>query len=263
MKRSNFFASYGYYTPSNYNYHLHCHDEYEIYMFFEGDSKYIVEEKNYTLNPHDIIIIKKHEMHRVWHNSNKKYSRLTINISPDFFEENNCKEYEQAFLKDSPSSGNKICSGVVHSVGLYDAIMRLREFSHDFETNDSPVVKSALIEILYYINKISSFDKPDEAETPVKEIINYINNHFTQDIKLDFLCEHFYISKYYLCRAFKAYTGLTVQGYIKEKRLAYFDELRKSNLLLTEAAYLAGFNDYSVFYRTYVKKYGCSPEHNI
>lgn len=259
---NNFSVSYGFYTPSNFNYHLHCHDEYELYMFFEGDSRYVVEEKNYTLNPYDIIIIRKHEMHRVWHNSNKKYCRLTITFSPDFFKENNCIEYEQVFLRDNSGLGNKINSDVVHSVGIYDAIIRLREFSQDFQNLDAPVVKSALIEILYYINKISNFDKPDEVETPIKRIINYINNHFTQDIKLDFLCEHFYISKYYLCRAFKAYTGLTIQSYIKEKRLAYFEELRKSNMLLTEAASLSGFNDYSVFYRTYVKKHGCSPEQN-
>lgn len=253
----------GYYVPSNSNYHLHCHDEYEIYMFLEGDSKYVIEEKTYTLNPDDIIIIKKNEMHRVWHNSSMPYRRLTINVTPDFFIENDCREYENVFLQTTRSHGNKIHAELVHASGLYNAIQRFRTFTDSFSDFSAPVAKSGLIEILYYINKISSLELPREAESNIQSIIQYLNSHFTDDITLDFLCNHFFISKYYLCRTFKKHTGLTVQKYIKEKRLSYFEYLRKDNRLLTECASLAGFHDYSAFYRVYVKKYGHSPENNV
>lgn len=261
MSYTNFTASVGSYLPSNSNYHLHCHDEYEIYMFLEGDSKYVVEEKNYPLNPDDIIIIRKNEMHRVWHNSNTPYRRLTITISPEFFKENDCQEYERVFLETEHNQGNKIHAELVHTSGLFDAIQRLKVFTGDFTDYHAPVAKSGLIEILYYINKISSFESPRETEVPIQNIIHYLNNHFADDITLDSLCAQFFISKYYLCRAFKKYTGLTVQQYIKEKRLSCFEDLRKEGRLLTECASLAGFHDYSAFYRVYVKKYGHSPEH--
>ncbi len=67
------------------HYQLHSHDEYEIYIFFEGDSKYVVEENTYTLKSGDIIIIRKHELHRVYHNSLAKYHRMVFMISPEFF----------------------------------------------------------------------------------------------------------------------------------------------------------------------------------
>jgi len=260
MTHPYFSVTYGDYAPTNSQYFLHCHDNYEIYMFIDGDSKYVVEEKNYYLNPDDIIIIRKHEMHRVWHNSNIKYSRLTITVSPDFFTENNCGEYEEAFLNTDKENGNKINGETVHDTGLYDAIMRFKDFTKNFTELGTPIAKSLLIEILYYINIIQDYEKPDEVEKPIKKIIDYINSHFTNDITLNFLCEKFFISKYYLCRIFKKQTGLTVQTYIREKRLARFNELRKSGKKLTESAFLSGFNDYSVFYRTYVKKYGHSPE---
>ena len=59
MSHTNYSASLGFYVPSNSNYQLHRHEEYEIYMFLEGDSKYVVEDKTYPLKPDDIIIIKK------------------------------------------------------------------------------------------------------------------------------------------------------------------------------------------------------------
>ena len=45
---------------SNKYYQLHSHEEYEIYMFFEGDSKYVVEENSYSLKQGDVVIIRKH-----------------------------------------------------------------------------------------------------------------------------------------------------------------------------------------------------------
>lgn len=72
-------------SPSNEHFYLHTHSAYEIFFFLEGDAKYIVEEKQYDLAPGDIIIIRKNEMHRIFHNSNKKYRRIVIMVTPEFF----------------------------------------------------------------------------------------------------------------------------------------------------------------------------------
>ena len=47
---------------------------------------------------------------------------------------------------------------------------------------------------------------------------------------------------------------LTVQSYIRQKRLILVSELQKEGKTLTEAAHLAGFSSYSTFYRTYIQK---------
>lgn len=255
-----FTATQGVYASSNENYFLHCHDEYEIYMFFEGDSQYVIEDKTYPLSPGDVIIIRKREMHRVWHNSPKKYSRLTVTVAPEFFTHNNCESYEKAFLTEKTEIGNKINADLVRSSGLFSAILRFKSYTDNFTSFDSPIAKSILIEILYLIGEISRFEMPDERNATIKKVLNYINNNFTEDITLDALCERFFISKYYLCRSFKKHTGLTVQTYVREKRLSYFEELRREGRLLTECASMAGFNDYSVFYRAYVQKHKRSPE---
>lgn len=260
MDEALFYAAIAYPAPSNENFYLHCHDEYEIFMFFEGDSKYVVEEKNYNLKPNDIIITRKHEMHRIWHNSYKKYGRLSIMVSPEFFKENNCTEYEKIFLKENQELGNKIDSSYVMSSGLYDAILRFKEFTKDFKERNTPIARCALTEILYHINIMPAFENPDAIEKPIKKIINYINDNYSHPISLDSLCEKFFISKYYLCRIFKKHTGLSVHQYIKEKRLLLFEELQKEGKSCTECAALSGFSDYSSFYRAYVNKYGKSPE---
>lgn len=250
--------------PTNYQFPLHFHDQYEIFLFLEGDAKYIVEEKTYTLVPGDIIIIRKHEMHRVFHNSQARYQRCVLMVDPEFFRQHNCPDYEAQFLHAVPGTDNKIAAEIVRSSGLYDAFIRYRRYADDPDvTGDSPILISAIIEILYLINKITGFSTPDLTNSPIKDIILYLNNRFTDEITLDMLSEKFFLSKYYLCRSFRKATGLTVHEYICRKRLAVVRELRAEGRNLNDAAMMAGFRDYSCFYRAYVKEYGHSPSSDL
>ena len=251
-------------TPSSANFYLHCHDAYEILLFESGDSKFVIEDKAYTLAPGDIIIARKHEMHRIYHNSPARYQRFVLMVAPEFFQVHNCAEYEAQFLRSSADIDNKISAELVRSSGLYDAFFRYKRFSEDFsQSYDSPVLIATIIEILYLINNTTRFSTADYTNGPVKAIIQYLNNTYTEDITLDMLAEKFYISKYYPCRAFHKATGLTVHDYIRLKRLNLARELKAEGKSISEAAMMAGFTDYSSFYRAYLKEYGVSPRNDL
>lgn len=247
-------------NPSNENFHLHSHDAYEIYMFLEGDAKYVVEENTYTLEPCDIIVIRRHEMHRVYHNSSARYRRYVLTVESGFFAENGCTEYEKPFTDFPVNAGNKISADIVRSSGLYSAFRRLDKYSDSLTVKDTPIAKALVTEILYLINTISEFSAADMPENQLKAIISHINNHYTENIVLDELERIFFISKYHLCHIFKQATGLTVHGYITDKRLTYAYELYGEGKNLSDAAALAGFSCYSAFYRAYTKKYGMPPK---
>lgn len=232
-------------------YSLHSHNEYEIYMYLGGDSRYIIEDKVYPLEKDDVIIVRKHEMHRIFHNSPARYRRIVLMVSPRFFEEKNCPEYENAFLDNMKSAGNKIDSRTAHASGLYDAIMRFKKYTDSFTELYNPVAESMVVEILYIINQLVSFTSPEVNNSQIMNVISYLNCNFTQKITLDLLEKEFFISKFHLCRLFREMTGHTVQGYIRNKRLIYANELIKNGYNKSEAATLAGFNDYSSYYRAY------------
>lgn len=250
--------------PSNAKFQLHNHDEYEILLFLEGDAKYVVEDKSYTLEPCDIIVIRKHEFHRIYHNSPSPYHRVILMVNPAFFQENDCTDYEAQFIKMPLGTGHKIPADLVRSSGLFDAFLRYKKYSENYTLDPgTPILKSIMIEILYLINKITAFSDADLTGSPVKSVILYINNHYTTDITLDILQDKFFISKYYLCRAFHKATGLTVHEYIRRKRLTKVRELRAEGLSIGDAAIQSGFNDYSSFYRAYQKEYGASPRADL
>ncbi|MFA7637269.1 MAG: AraC family transcriptional regulator [Monoglobales bacterium] len=245
--------------PMNEDFRLHVHNDYEIYLFLKGDTKYIVEENVYSLDPGDIIIIRKNILHRAYHNSPAPYKRIVLNVDPEFFHQSGCAEYEKEFIYKSENSSDKIDSEIVHSSGIYDAFMRLKKYSEDFSRLESAIVKAIITEILYLINNVKSYSEADKSNPQLKELIKYLNLHFTEEITLDELEKKFFISKYHICHIFPKATGLTVHQYILRKRFAYAGELIKLGKSLAEAAALAGFNNYSSFYRAYIREYGTAP----
>ena len=247
-------------APSNKNFMLHIHDNYEIFLFLEGDTKYIIEENVYSLSPGDLIVIRKNQMHRAYHNTPARYSRFVLNVAPEFFAEQRCSEYEADFANPPSGVGAKIDAETVKMSGIYDAFMRLGEYMKTNQNEDSPIVRSVIVEILYLINNIESYSKEDTSDNQLKSVIQYINRNFEKNITLDMLEKKFFISKYHLCHIFLKSTGLTVHQYITSKRLALALELIKSGKSITQAASLAGFSSYSSFFRGYKKLYGSSPK---
>ena len=90
-------------------------------------------------------------------------------------------------------------------------------------------------------------------------VIRYLNDNITADISLDMLAKRFFVSKYHLCRAFKKHNGISVHGYVNQKRVLYAKQLIEAGETASRAAYQVGFGDYSAFYRAYVKVMGKAP----
>lgn len=251
-------------APTNAYFQLHNHNDYEILLFLEGDARYIVEDNIYSLEPGDLILIRKHEFHRIYHNSPSPYKRVILMVSPLFFQENACAEYEAQFLTAPTGTGHKITADTVRSSGLYDAFQRYKKYSEDYKLPfEIPVLKSIITEILYLISQVSHFSSSDFTTNPVKSIILYLNGNYTGEITLDALQEKFFISKYHLCREFRKATGLTVHEYVRRKRLTKVHELRSQGLRIGDAAMEAGFRDYSSFYRAFRKEYGTPPKKDL
>lgn len=239
---------------------LHSHDHYEIYMFYEGEANFIIEEKSYPLEPYDMFIIRKNEFHQVLHHSPVAYHRIYMWIDSAFFEENKCQVYEKPFLSTPDNTGNRIPGSIVRSSGLYDAISRYKKYSDDYRNKDLPVLRSILVEILHLLNQVQIQTTTNYSNKAIQPIITYLNNHYTENITLDMLQDKFFISKYHLCRIFREATGLSIFEYVRKKKLALARDFKNSGMNLIDVANKSGFSDYSSFYRAYQKEFGCSPK---
>jgi len=234
---------------------LHNHAEsgqVEILVYLQGDSSFYVEGASHPLKPMDIVFARPGEMHRVVHHSNCHYERAIITVFPSFFQMPGCSRFADIFINRSPGKGNFISHLSPEGRLLFDSYRKIE--SYLFGAEQIPLLaQNTLMEFLYLLNSIKP--EPVKSATPssIRKVVLYIHEHITEDISLDSIAAHFFMSKHYLCRVFKQHTGHTVNQYITWNRITLARDLRLSGMTLSDAAAAAGFRSYSSYYRAYRK----------
>lgn len=245
-------------SPDSSQFILHNHnDVYEIVLFINGDAEYHAEGNVYKVKPYDMLIARPFELHRIVCRPGTPYERIVLSVETSFFSKNECERLTAVFENRSLGCGNLI-SGSIVKEELLESFNRICRY---VELNELIIARAALIEFLYLLNHAEhSTTRTIVHDKRISGIIKYINTHLSDEITLEQLAEEFYINKYHLCRIFKKSTGYTVNRYINYKRLLVVRELHAKGQSLLEASINAGFNNYSHFYRMYVKQNGDTPK---
>jgi len=244
-------------------YRVHAHEHYEFVIFLKGDASFVVEGMEHQLAPYDVMISRPGEMHQIFHHSPAEYERIVITFSDSFFIHNDCIGYRDIFTEREIGRDNVIPAAGVQKASVSYILSRLESYIRDEDDNEL-VIRCALIELLYTLNRLkpkkAAGHVPNEA---VLQVATYINQNLSGDLSLEYLSEKFFISKYYLCRTFKKYMGITVGQYITQKRILLAKSLHQDGYSLSEAATLCGFTDYSAFYKAFMKETGLSPREGL
>jgi AraC family transcriptional regulator len=95
----------------------------------------------------------------------------------------------------------------------------------------------------------------------MNNVINYIRNHYNEELNLEMLAKTACFSKYHFHRIFRSYTGETLNDFIRHTRL------EKAILMLgldrsksiTEIAFDCGFSSSQNFAKAFKSRFGISP----
>ena len=247
-------------------YALHCHDFYELYIHFSGAKFYCVDNNVYPLESCQLMVVPPFCMHG-----------LIGDSAPE--------NYERAFLYISPSLLRSCGAGYIdlerflnkyHTAGQYHFLLSsedaqtckqlIQELMTDLRTSSSMKRFANYTKVLHFLQlTCQTMRNTKEVVEPVvvneamHEILSYINDHFTQPLKLDALARQFGVSMSFLSHEFVKYTGRSVYDYILYRRVLLAKAMMTTNHSLNEVAYQCGFNDYSSFLRIFRKMVGMSP----
>ena len=90
--------------------------------------------------------------------------------------------------------------------------------------------------------------------------VEFIGENLCEDVSASAVSKALHVSKYHLCHTFHEKTGMTLSGYVLEKRLSKAESmLRKGVRPVGEIALELGFSSVSYFCSVFNKKYGMSP----
>lgn len=243
-------------SPDLTKFKMHTHENYELFMFLSGDGKYFVEGTVYPLSPGDLLIMKKAEAHSLLLNNNTPYERIVVNFSSEDILSDE-RESIIDFL-DSRPLGKLNCYPAARFKDSYWQYY-MTKICEAEGNSQKQIYLTVLLTELYKTPPILEKASTNHHNNTI-DIINHINNHLTENLNLDKLCEKFYISKAQLNRNFKRMTGTTVWAYIKAKRLLLAKELLNQGHNPTQVSTLCGFGDYCSFFRAYKQRFSINPK---
>lgn len=141
-----------------------------------------------------------------------------------------------------------------------ECLRKLSEAEQQREPEKRLLAKLALTELLIHLQILSLEGEGKTENQPLSvRVKQYLDQNLTSPHLLDDLAKRFFVSKYYLCRSFKADFGVSVHHYLCCCRVELACRLIARGETASAAAYHVGFGDYSSFYRAYKKHKGQAP----
>jgi two-component system, response regulator YesN len=118
-------------------------------------------------------------------------------------------------------------------------------------------IKQLTLDILQTPASVSG----DSSFSPIKNVKNYIHEHFSEKLTLEDIADHFNMSKNYLCRIFKDTAGCTLWDYLTMIRVEHAKHLlEETNNGTAKIALSVGYDNQGYFSSVFKKKTGVSPK---
>ena len=229
------------------NYEKHIHYFNEIVLFVTGDVLYTVETETRKLQPGDIIFIPSGKYHFATVNSDAKYERYVLKF-PD--------SYVPAYIKEKRNASSCFL-GNAHR--YFDVFKNFDELRKTYDVEE--LYSRYLCETILLLIKLYHTPAPLQKESPalIHSLINYINENIHKKITMDVLNKEFNFSKSYLSNEFKKHMKAPIMQYIRTKKILAAHKMICDGMKTGQVATYFGFDDYSTFYRSYIKIMGFAP----
>lgn len=248
------------------NFTFHNHPFMEVYFFISGSVRIMVEDLLYNIQPWDMLIFPANAMHKnIPLGNNENYERAYFYVSESFLRSVSEPECNLFDLFSHAVKNRQFHFRLTEEVGraLLEKMDGIIAWADDPSATGHMINRCQMTILLASVCQAiqnSSADPSAAVTAKAAQVLHYINQHFTEPISLDTLAGHFYLSKYYLLREFKEYTGTTVHQYMIRKRIVYAQLLLQRGTSPMQAANACGFADYAGFFRAFKRLTGISPQ---
>ena len=249
----------GYNMPSS-----HAHPYHEIGYFISGRRKIFINHTVYELQPGNLSIIKKNEIHRAIAVGEEGTNSIALTFSEHYLEVL-YKRYGKEIIEDIfekhifcfNSSQKKTIEKLLHSM-----IIDCRspdEFTLHMQELFIEELFIHLMRTMQNQKQESNAYKADEIRR-MEEAAHYISTHFNEDLSLKIIATKYNVSTSYFSKKFKSVTGFSFKEYLIAVRIKEACELLiQTNISVTEIAARCGFTDSNYFGDAFKKIKGISP----
>jgi len=235
----------------------HTHSDFEILLVLDGEGILSLQNNNIKLSPGVVVVINPYEPHEILAD-NEAILGLFLQISRHF-----CKDYfsyfSNIYFSNLPMSENieNLREDIFKTAFCY---LEAKSF---FEIKLVSVVSS----LIYRLTKDFGYSILDEhnhslmkkRNQRMKRITAYINDHYTEPVKLSELADMEGLTTTYISHLFRDYYGITFQNYLNNLRFEKAMTLiLNTKLSQMDIALSSGFSDAKYLSAIIRKRLGCN-----
>jgi AraC-like DNA-binding protein len=247
---------------------FHSHPLYEIFYFHEGRCNYIIGPHVYSLQPGDLILMHGMTLHRPNPDLRYPYIRSIIHFEPQFLLEYMNKTYMSPLLKPFEELRNFILRAGPMKEEIELLFATMSHFHNRADEHHFQRFMLRFVDLLYIMKDLSSLPLQStylpttDRERHVQNVIQYVELHYSEDFTMIDLEHELHVSRHYLSRLFKAWTGSTIYQFLYHRRINQAKTLFliEHDLTVSEVSARVGFKHLPHFSRVFKLYEGCNPE---
>ena len=233
-----------------------------LIYFLHGTGEIKVEGNRYDIAEGDAIVLNPGELFHCSVADHEYHERIVLYFYESFFRglPFDTGNLFNPFYSRQKGSGNLIPAQIMRSSKLEANMTQLLTLIQQQDSNSQTLCFCNVLESLVLFNQVIL---PPSActntESHVDNILAYINKHFMENINLHDIAASLGMNQSYLSHLFKDRVGMSLWNYVILRRLHRFNELVQQGLIIEQACYNVGFQNYSNFFRLYKKHMGITP----
>lgn len=232
----------------------HWHEHLEILYFSDNGCVLSRDGESFDIKKGDIAVINPNEIHSF--SANGPVPHYFMLIWPEFFQD---VEFENILLQTHIKNDEFLQKCILNMYDEYDK----KQEGYDMQIKAYAYSLMAYLLRNYTKEHISEYDinlKKNKIER-ISKILNYISDHYKENITTAEIAKLSYLTESYLCRFFKKSIGKSITAYINELRIEKAAVLLlNTDESVTEIATHVGFSDLNYFSRIFKKMKGVSPK---
>ena len=251
---------------SPYSMPLHWHKEWELIYMVSGRMDFIINGEHLSAGEGEVILMRGGTLHSA-SSDTCSYQCLNFGLHELVLNVLSVREAFRLFYRNvylpriHYTADDGEIYGIVSAIFSAFADSHSESFRRMSTLGNVARLFACILENGYYSENSADASGAADKINLLKPVLEYIETHFSEEIKLSTLAKITGMNENYFCRFFYSLTQKTPISYVTHYRIEQAaNMLLATSQTVTEVAFRCGFNDVGYFIKTFKKIKGCTPK---